>query len=142
MLKILGLDIGTTTISAVVADAKNSKIRAITSRPNFTTTTIEALLNDETTPLFNRALAAYNVGSVFKPLVAAAGIENNLEDFSYNCKGSLKIIDRTFHCHEEKGHKFVNLENAIAKSCNTYFFNFVESFSNSCCIYQIQSNVF
>jgi cell division protein FtsI/penicillin-binding protein 2 len=106
----------------VIADAKTSKIRAITSRPNFRTDTIEELLTDQTTPLFNRALAAYNVGSVFKPLVAAASIENNLEAFSCNCKGSLKIIDRTFHCHEEKGHNFVNLENAIAKSCNIYFF--------------------
>ena len=115
----------------VIADAKTSKIRAITSRPNFSRNTIEELLNDESTPLFNRALASYNVGSVFKPLVAAAGIENNLELFTCKCKGNLKIYNRTFHCHEEKGHDFVNLETAIAKSCNIYFFNLALNVGNS-----------
>ena len=108
--------------AVVVAEAKTSKIRAIVSRPNFTTSTIKEILNDKTTPLFNRALGSYNVGSVFKPCVAAGAIENRLNDFVHNCTGSVKIIDRTFHCHEKTGHKLITLENAIAQSCNTYFF--------------------
>ncbi|MBR6741558.1 MAG: hypothetical protein IKL93_02310, partial [Clostridia bacterium] len=108
--------------AVVVAEAKTSKIRAIVSRPDFTTSTIKEILNDKTTPLFNRALGSYNVGSVFKPCVAAGAIENRLNNFAHNCTGSVKIIDRTFHCHEKTGHKLISLENAIAQSCNTYFF--------------------
>ena len=35
----------------------------------------EVYLDDDNSPLLNRAINAYNVGSVFKPCVAAAGIE-------------------------------------------------------------------
>ena len=107
----------------IVASAKNSKIRGIASYPTFTTDNIENLLSDDKTPLYNRTLGSYNVGSVFKPCVAAAGIENNFENYKYTCKGSFKIIDRIFKCHEAKGHGFTDLKHAIAHSCNTYFYN-------------------
>ncbi len=108
----------------VIADAKTSKIRAITSYPTFNTNNISNLLSEESSPLFNRALAAYNVGSVFKPCIAAAGIENKQSAFTYNCTGSFEIIDRVFKCHEHTGHGFTDLNYAIANSCNTYFYNF------------------
>lgn len=112
------------TGSVIIADAKTAKIRAITSVPTFNTDDISQLLSEETTPLFNRSLAAYNVGSVFKPCVAAAGIENGYSSFGYTCTGSFEIIDRIFKCHEHLGHGNMDLNNAIAKSCNTYFYNF------------------
>ncbi len=108
----------------IIADAKTSKIRAISSFPTFNTDNISQLLEEKTSPLFNRALAAFNVGSVFKPCVAAAGIENNQSFFTYNCTGSFEIIDRVFRCHEHQGHGFTDLSHAIANSCNTYFYNF------------------
>ncbi len=108
----------------VVADAKTSKIRAIVSRPNFTLDNIENALESYDSPMFNRALGAYNVGSIFKPCVAAAGCENGFKNFTYNCTGSFEIIDRTFRCHEHNGHGFADMNFAIANSCNTYFYNF------------------
>lgn len=109
--------------SIVIANAKTAKIRAIASVPTFNTNDISQVLNEETTPLFNRSLAAYNVGSVFKPCVAAAGIEKGYSSFCYTCMGSFEIIDRVFKCHEHLGHGNMDLNYAIAKSCNTYFYN-------------------
>ncbi len=107
----------------VVADVKTAKIRGIVSAPTFTTNNIESLLNDSFTPLYNRTLGAYNVGSVFKLCVAASAVENGYEKFKYNCKGSFKIIDRTFKCHNLSGHGINDLNSAISQSCNTYFYN-------------------
>lgn len=108
----------------IVADAQNSKIRASVSRPSFDRHNVEIYLDSESSPLLNRAINAYNVGSVFKPCVAAAGIENNKGDFVYTCTGSCEIIDRYFKCHKLSGHGFLDLNGGIAHSCNTFFYNF------------------
>lgn len=107
----------------VIADAQTSKIRAMASVPNFDVTNLSDYLNKDNSPLLNRALAAYNVGSVFKPCVAAAGIESGNGDFCYTCTGSTKIIDRYFKCHKRSGHGDMNLKSGLANSCNTYFYN-------------------
>lgn len=107
----------------IAADVTTSKIRGIVSCPSYTIDNIENLLEDSSSPLFNRTLGAYNVGSVFKLCVAAAGIENGQENFKYSCKGSFKIIDRVFKCHNILGHGVTDLNHAIANSCNTYFYN-------------------
>ena len=81
-------------------------------------------LNSTDAPLVNRALASFSVGSVFKPCVAAAALENNISNFTHNCTGSTHIIDRDFRCHYRAGHGTVNTQKAIAYSCNTFFYNF------------------
>lgn len=110
--------------AVVIADASSGKIRASVSRPTFNLDNIEAYLNDPTSPLLDRTINAYNVGSVFKPCVAIAGIEKRMGGFTHNCTGSCKIIDRNFKCHKKEGHGFLNLEQGLANSCNTFFYNF------------------
>lgn len=107
----------------VVAEADTLKIRGIVSRPNFDNLNLAKYLNDPSSPLFNRAINCYSVGSCFKPCVAAAAIENKLGHTKYNCVGHMQIIDRSFNCHERNGHGLMTLEYALANSCNTYFFN-------------------
>lgn len=107
----------------IVADADSSKIRAIVSRPNFDCTRIEEYLNTENSPLFNRAISAYNVGSAFKPCIATAGIENGLKNYTHTCTGSFEIIDRVFRCHKASGHGPTDLNSGLKNSCNTYFYN-------------------
>ena len=110
--------------AVLVADAKTGKIRASVSRPSFNRDSVEIYLNSENSPLLNRTINAYNVGSVFKPCVAVAGIESNKGDFLYTCTGSCKIIDRFFKCHKLSGHGTLDLNGGLANSCNTYFYNF------------------
>lgn len=113
--------------AVVVAEAQTGKIRASVSRPDFQTDNISDYLTDETSPLLNRATNAYSVGSVFKPCVAAAGIENGNGGFTHNCTGKTEIIDRYFRCHKWDGHGLLDLQGALAFSCNTYFYDFASN---------------
>ncbi len=110
--------------AVVIADSENSKIRAMVSMPYYDCTNVAEYLSSADSPLLNRALAAYNVGSVFKPCIAAAGIESGKGNFSYTCTGGCEIVDRTFKCHKRDGHGLMTLESGLANSCNTYFYNF------------------
>jgi len=118
----LNLEMG----AIVVAEANTGKIRAMVSRPFFDCENIDDYLNREDSPLLNRAINAYNVGSVFKPCVAASGIENGIDGYYNVCKGYVEISDRIFKCHKINGHGLLNLSGAIANSCNSYFYNFAE----------------
>lgn len=109
--------------AVIVAEAATGKIRALVSRPDFDSSEISEYLEDESYPLLNRALNAYNVGSVFKPCVAAAATEISENGFLYTCLGSCKIADRIFKCHKYNGHGLMNMRSATANSCNTYFYN-------------------
>ncbi len=109
--------------AVIVCDTKSGKLRAVVSRPDFSVSNIESALNDENAPLINRAFTPFSVGSVFKPCVAAAAIENGLGGFKYTCVGKTHIIDRDFSCHKKDGHGAVDLKNALAFSCNTFFYN-------------------
>ena len=109
--------------AVIVADLQG-KIRASVSRPSFDRNNVNIYLESESSPLLNRAINAYNVGSVFKPCVAVAGLESNKGNFLYTCTGSCEIIDRFFKCHNLEGHGSLNLRGALAQSCNTFFYNF------------------
>ena len=111
------------TGAVVVAEAQSGKIRASVSLPDFNLENIAESLKRNDSPLLNRAINAYNVGSVFKPCIAAAATENKFQSFAYNCTGRCEIIDRFFKCHNINGHGYLNMNLAIANSCNTYFYN-------------------
>lgn len=116
--------------AVIVADLKG-KIRASVSRPSFERNNVGIYLESENSPLLNRAINAYNVGSVFKPCVAASGIEKGIHNFSYTCTGSCEIIDRFFKCHNLEGHGPLDLRGALAQSCNTFFYNFAFEISGN-----------
>lgn len=46
------------------------------------------------------------------------GIE---ESFSYNCTGSTEIGGQLFKCHDLSGHGVLDMTEAAAESCNTYY---------------------
>lgn len=113
--------------SVVVASALDGKIRAMVSYPQFDVNNISESLESENSPLINRCLSAYSVGSVFKPCVAAAAIESNYDYYTFDCTGSTFINERIFRCHKLDGHGNMNLCTALAQSCNCYFYNFAIS---------------
>lgn len=108
--------------AAVVMDAKNGKIRAMVSKPWYDADNVAQALDSEDSPLINRALCAYNVGSVFKPLIAAVALENGLGTYKHNCTGSIVNGGLTFKCNRLAGHGELDLKEAISVSCNTYFY--------------------
>ncbi len=107
--------------AVVVLDSENGEIRAMASAPKFDQTNVAESLKSENSPLLNRAVNAYSVGSVFKLVVAAAAIESGNENFESYCEGSLELSGRTFSCSNALSHGQMTLEKAFAHSCNTYF---------------------
>ncbi len=113
---------GAECAAAVVMDVETGAIRACVSRPDFDRSNIASVLDDPDSPLINRAFLPYSVGSVFKPVVAVAALENGIgEDYAHNCTGNVTLNGVTFNCHKKDGHGELDMESAIAVSCNTYF---------------------
>lgn len=108
--------------AVVIMDAKNAEIRAVVSSPSFSYDDMKGSLEAEDSPFINRALCQYNVGSVFKPLIAAVAIENGLSNFKCTCKGVITVQGKDFRCNSHVGHGIVDMEQALAKSCNVYFY--------------------
>lgn len=114
--------------AVVVLDIDTGKIRAMCSLPEFDQYNVAASLNDDSSPLINRALLNYNVGSVYKLVVAAAALEQGLSpDTMFTCTGSYTVGDKTFHCLGKHG--TINMETALEVSCNIYFIQLAKSFS-------------
>ncbi|MEG2083470.1 MAG: penicillin-binding transpeptidase domain-containing protein, partial [Oscillospiraceae bacterium] len=108
--------------AVVVVDCATSEIRAIASIPDFDPDNVAAYLSQEDSPLFNRALAAYNVGSIYKPVIAAAALSCGIdESFSYECVGRIEVDGQVYTCNDGAAHGTVDMHGAIVKSCNTYF---------------------
>ena len=85
----------------------------------------ELIRNNPLKPLINKTLSGlYSPGSTIKPIVALSALENNIinSNFKVKCTGKTELYDQTFHCWKEKGHGFVNLNNAMKQSCDTYFY--------------------
>lgn len=122
--------------AAVVLDVDTFGVLACSSYPTYDVTqlveSIEGdysyyndLVNDEDNqPMFNRALdGSYTPGSVFKPLVALAALQEGVIGASttYYCSGKWEYYDLTQGCLCGGGTH--DLYGAIAQSCNTYFSN-------------------
>ncbi len=108
--------------AVIVTEVPNCEIRACVSMPTFSPTNVVDVLNDEDSPLLNRALLPYNIGSVFKLVTAAAILqENKNPNAIYECTGSCEVDGHKFHCFNNKGHGPIDLEKAVAFSCNAYF---------------------
>jgi len=106
----------------VVLEIPSGKIRAMVSRPDYNQNDVASVLESEDSPLVNRAISAYSVGSVFKLAAAAAALEYGISpDYSYTCTGGIDVDGNVFHCYNSESHGQENMEQAIAHSCNTYF---------------------
>lgn len=64
--------------AVVVMRPSTGEILALASRPNFDANNLGEYLNNNAAPLLNRAVTAYQPGSVFKLVVAAAALENKV----------------------------------------------------------------
>lgn len=70
----------------------------------------------------NRFLSStYTPGSIFKLVTSAAALEKlgNMEDFTFECTGSLEIGGDTITC--PYAHGSLDFDSALAKSCNCAF---------------------
>lgn len=111
---------------AIVMHAHTGEILAMASYPEYDQSNVAASLDRENSPLVNKALKAYSVGSVFKSLVAACALENGIDEKEkYCCTGQITIGDRVFSCYNHTAHGEIDMTGALENSCNTYFINLI-----------------
>jgi penicillin-binding protein 2 len=115
-------------------DPRNGKILALASSPPFNpnlfiggidAVTWREIATSEDYPLQNRSLAGqYPPGSVFKIIVALAGLEEGVIDPEEEvfCNGVYKLGRRQYRCWKKHGHGKVNLHRALRESCDVYFY--------------------
>ena len=109
--------------AVIVVDCKSGEILAMASRPNYIAANLEKYLDGKDGELVNKAICAYNPGSVYKIAVASAFLENYFNDEIYfECTGKTIIDGVEFVCHKEEGHGTQTLEQAFANSCNCAFY--------------------
>jgi penicillin-binding protein 2 len=120
--------------SAVVLDPETGEILAMTSTPaydpNDFTTRIdparwETLASDPQTPLMNRVIQGqYAPGSTFKIVIATAALEEGVitPSSTFYCPGQVRLYKQLFHCNVPGGHGVVDVREALAKSCNVFFY--------------------
>ena len=118
----------------VAMDPRNGDVLALVSAPSYNanafaggvdTETWRDLNNDNWRPLRNRAIAGvYPPGSTYKAVVAAAGLAEGVIDATtvVTCPGHFRLGRRTYRCWKRGGHGPVNLEKALAGSCDVYFY--------------------
>ena len=119
----------------IVGKPANGEILVLVSRPSFDPNALveglsaeewSRLTQSDARPFTNRALQAlYPPGSIFKLLVAVAGLEEKIisGQTTFFCPGFLEYNDKRYYCWNRGGHGTVNVERAIAQSCNVFFYN-------------------
>ncbi|OCN02160.1 penicillin-binding protein [Clostridium sp. W14A] len=108
----------------VILEVPSGKIRAMVSRPSYNQNDVASVLKAKNSPLLNRAVSSYSVGSVFKLAAAAAALEYGISpDYTYTCTGGIDVDGGIFHCYNSESHGKQNMKQAVANSCNTYFVN-------------------
>ena len=120
--------------SVVVIDPRNGDVLAMTSSPAFPLDRLTGnvdrdewlqLVRDPMTPLMNRALQGqYPPASVFKIIVAAAGLqEGSLTPMDrIYCNGEFNLGNWTFRDWKPGGHGHLDMNGAIAQSCDIFFY--------------------
>lgn len=122
--------------AAVVLDPRNGEVLALASLPSYDPNPFvsgigrqayAALLSNPSRPLFNRVLqGGYEPGSTLKPFVALAGLDLGVRtprDATFS-SGAFRLPghEREYRDWRRGGHGYVNLNEAMAQSVNTYFF--------------------
>jgi penicillin-binding protein 2 len=84
----------------------------------------QTLVNDPNKPLLNRAIqSSYPPASTFKIVLTTGILNENVfpESQTVFCRGELDYGRRIWHCHVKTGHGRLNLKQALAQSCDIYF---------------------
>lgn len=105
----------------IIMDVENGDILAMASFPAYDPDALGEALEQENSPLINRCLYAYSVGSIFKLVTCAAAYQQGMTDFMTECTGKTEVKGQIFRCHDWRGHGVLDMQQAMVYSCNAYF---------------------
>ena len=126
--------LGEESAAAVLMDVRNGDLLALASNPSFEPNKFvrgisgpdyRALLENDHRPLHNKwASGMYPPGSTFKMVVALAALETGAigAEETVFCNGGYRLGNRRFHCWRRGGHGHMGLNDALAQSCDVYFY--------------------
>ncbi len=118
----------------IVMDPRDGAIRAMASKPTFDLNFFskdfkpqkeyDELFNSSNKPLFNRALNAYDPGSVWKIVTAIAGLESGRfpPETLLETKPCITYGSQCFREHNDLGFGTIGYEDALRVSSNTFFY--------------------
>jgi penicillin-binding protein 2 len=118
----------------VVVDVVTGEVLVMASRPSFdlngfipgiSTEAFKQLQEDPSQPLFGRAFqSAYPPASAFKPIVALVALNNGVvtENSMIYCPAAISIGRTVFNNWSRAPEGSINVKRAIARSCNTWFY--------------------
>ena len=121
--------------AAVVLDIMNGEVLSLVSQPSFDSNLFtfgiaqddwDRLNGDVHSPMLNKVITGvYAPGSTVKPMMALAALEADVvsPEARVFCPGYYELGDHQFHCWKHGGHGHVNMHEAIAGSCDTYFYD-------------------
>ena len=120
--------------SVVVIDVETGEVIVSASAPTYdpnkfdpgiSASDWQMLSNHPRNPLINKAISGqYPPGSTFKMMVALAALEAGVITSKTKsfCSGHIEVGDMKFHCWKKLGHGSVNVIDAIAQSCDVFFY--------------------
>lgn len=120
--------------TVIAMNPTTGEILAMVSRPSYDPNLFaqrlsgeewQQIANDASHPLQNRAFQAqYPPGSVFKLIVAIAGLESGTltPETKFFCPGYFYLGNVRFDDWKKGGHGTLDLRSAIVNSCNVYFY--------------------
>lgn len=123
---------------AVIMRVDNGDVLALASMPAFDPNRFsmgirsdywKELLSNKKNPLMNKAISGqYPPGSTFKMLVGLTALESGVISPSSRvyCPGHFFLGNHRFNCWKPEGHGSVNVTEAIAKSCDTFFYTMAQ----------------
>ncbi|MGN6591455.1 MAG: penicillin-binding protein 2 [Terriglobales bacterium] len=119
---------------AVIAlDPRTGGVLALVSRPTFDPNLFvqglsneqwQQWVNDPEHPLLDKAIQAQLApGSVFKLVMSVAGLQQDIaEKLQVDCEGTFTYYGHVYHCFHGEKHGLLNIQHAITKSCDVYFY--------------------
>ena len=128
--------LGTNSGSAVVIDVRTGEILCLVSVPAYDPNSFSdgishlewsMLSEDDHVPLMNKVTQGlYPPGSTVKPMNALALQVAGVDPLArVNCTGAMRVGTGVFHCHKRGGHGGMDMKNAVAQSCDIYFYEMV-----------------
>jgi penicillin-binding protein 2 len=117
----------------VIATDSKGEVLAFYSSPSFDPNNVVESLNDPSLPLFNRVIGGlFHPGSVFKPVVATAALEEGKIDKNYRYldTGIIRVNDYSYTnwylTQYGRTEGEIGLVRAIARSTDTFFYKIGE----------------
>lgn len=114
--------------AAFAFDIRNGEVYLLYSKPSYDPRDVlknwSIYASNPERPLLNRCIQGlYPPGSTFKLITTLVGLYtgNLTKDTRIDCRGGFNFGRRTWLCWRTEGHGTLDLEEAIAQSCNVYF---------------------